>query len=305
MPYWNLRALKPETAGWLDAALTHDVERVPASVRADALAELGFHLAEPGGASQRAEAAVRESLKLRREEGDLSGCARSINLLALVHRHANRADEAYRWAREAERLALEAGDDQALVWARVELAMSAPTLGEALTRGEQAAAVYRAAGNERDRAGLQSALAYGALGHGDHTTAERLALDALEAAQALGDPYLLALAHGNAGLATLFTGQPDRAEPAFVEELEIMGRRGYGNVLFEALNGVAAGRHKHDATRTPRRAVPRTAVLLPRARSPRRDRLASGIRHRRRPRSRPSDRGRAANPTTANRCIGP
>ena len=71
-------------------------------------------------------------------------------------------------------------------------------------------------------------------------TAERLALDAFEAARVLEDPYLLGLAHGSVGLAALFSDQPDRAEPAFVEELRIMGRRGYGTFLFEALNGLAA-----------------------------------------------------------------
>jgi len=222
-------------------------------VRADALATLGFHLAEPGGASERAEAAVRESLELRRAENDLSGCARSISVLAVVHRHANRAEEAYQCACEAERLALDAGDDQALVWARSELAMSAPTLDEALTRGEQLASAYRAAGNERELSGLQSSLAYGALGHGDQVTAERLALEALEAARALEDQYLLGLAHGSVGLAALFSSRPDHAEPAFVEELRLMGRRGYGTFLFEALNGLAAvaaskGRDRSAAT---------------------------------------------------------
>ena len=239
-PYWNLRALKPESAGWLEAALTRDVEAVPASVRAAALATLGFSLAEPGGASERAEAAVRESLELRRAEGDRGGCARSTNLLAVVHRHANRTDDAYHCAREAERLALEAGDDQAVVWARAELAMSAPTLEEALTRGEQVAAAHRAAGHERELSGMQSSLAYVALGYGDHATAERLALDALEAARALDDPYLLALAFGSVGLTALFSEHPDRAVPAFVEELRLMGRRGYGTFVFEALNGLAA-----------------------------------------------------------------
>jgi hypothetical protein len=170
-----------------------------------------------------------------------------------VHRHANRAEDAYRCAQEAERLALQAGDRQVLVWARGEMAMSAPTINEALTRGEQVAAVYRAAGNERELAGFQTAMAYGALGHGDHATALRLSVEALEAAQALGDTYVLALALGNAGLAALFTGEPGRAEQAFVEELRLMGRSGYGTFVFEALNGlaaVAASQHRDQAAAT-------------------------------------------------------
>src|SRR5215211_6579533 len=238
-PYWYLRALKPEAAGWLNAALSRDVEGVPRSVRADALAALALNLVERGGASE-AEVAVRESLELRRSEGDLGGCARSTSILSVVHRQANRTDEAYRCALEAERLALEAGDDQALVWARGEIAMTARTVTEALRVGELVAAAYRAAGNDRGFASLQTSLAYGALAHGDHATAQRLSLEALDAAGELGDPYLLALAHGNAGLTALFTAEPDRAERAFAEELRLMGRRGYDNLLFEALNGLAA-----------------------------------------------------------------
>ena len=239
-PYWYLRALKPEAARWLDAALTRNVEAAPASVRADALESLAFHLAEPGGASEQAQAAVRESLELRHSERDVRGCARSTSILALVHRHANRADAAYRYAREAERLALEAGDDQVLVWARAEIAMSAPTLSEALTRGEQVSAAYRAAGNERELAMLQTSLAYGALAQGDDITARRLSLEALGAARALDDPYVLALAQGNAGLAELFACRSERAEQAFVQELRLMGHRGYAGFVFEALTGLAA-----------------------------------------------------------------
>ena len=106
--------------------------------------------------------------------------------------------------------------------------------------GELATAAHRAAGNQRDLAVLQSSLVYAALVHGGHAVAERLSVEALDAAQTHGDPYVLALAQGNAGLAALFTGPPQRAEGAFARELQLVSRCGYDGLLFEALNGLAA-----------------------------------------------------------------
>ena len=247
-PYWYFRALKPEAAGWLDAALTRDVEAAPVSVRADALAALGFHLAEPGGASERAEAAVRESLDLRRAEDDLSGCARSTQSSPLCT--GMPTGPTRRTAAPAKR----SGSRWRLATTRcscgreAELAMSAPTLGEALTRGEQvSAAIARQETSGTCGAAVEPRLR--CLGPRRSHDRRRLSLEALEAARALGDPYLLAFAHGNAGLAELFTCQSDRAEQAFVQELRLMGRRGYGNFVFEALNGLAAVAASHGRDR--------------------------------------------------------
>jgi len=238
--YWELRTLKREAASWLGAAVALPAAAVPVSVRAAALAAHAYFLAEAPNAIEQAKAAARESLELRRSIGDLRGCARSASILAHVSMRANRNEEGYRHAREAERLARAAGDKQARVWALGSIAVMAPTLQEAITVGELATAAHRAAGNQRDLAVLQSSLVYAALVHGGHAVAERLSVEALDAAQTHGDPYVLALAQGNAGLAALFTGPPQRAEGAFARELQLVSRCGYDGLLFEALNGLAA-----------------------------------------------------------------
>lgn len=68
---------------------------------------------------------------------------------------------------------------------------------------------------------------------------------------------MIAFAHGNAGLAALFTNRLDRAQQSFIRELRLATREGrdgpYAALLFEALSGLAAvaaahGRERDAAT---------------------------------------------------------
>ena len=239
--YWHLSVSASEAIEWLDAALARS-ETVGAGVRAAALAYYAMNLAprEP----EQAERVARESLELARSAGEPSRCARSMSGLAHVLLQAHRPRESYDCACEALQLATVARDEQVRAHALGTMALAAPTLAEALRRGEEAAAVYRGAGNQRELAGLQTSLAYTALFLGEYGAAESLGVEALDAARRHGDPFVVALAEGNAGLAALFEGHTDAARRAFTGQLRLAREHQvdsrYDGFLFEALDGLAA-----------------------------------------------------------------
>ena len=241
--YWHHSRLKSEAADWLAAALAQADESVSVTVRAAALQYYAINLARTSTIDQ-AERVARESLALRRSSNDLSGGARSASALAHVLMMAHRLQDAHRYARDALKLANAAQDRQARVWLLGTMAMTAPTVREALSIGEQACAAHREAGNQRELASLQTSLVYTALVHGEFSAADPLSIDALDAARAYGDPFVLALAHGNAGLAALLNGRTSAAQHAFVSQLRLGIGYGFGSeyeaFLFEAIDGLAA-----------------------------------------------------------------
>ena len=95
------------------------------------------------GSLAEAEVAARESIALARSFGDVALCAASMTTLAAGLMQVIGT----RWlplCEEAERLAREARDEPKHAIALEIKALSAPTFGEALALGEQAAAAYRA-----------------------------------------------------------------------------------------------------------------------------------------------------------------
>jgi hypothetical protein len=151
----------------------------------------------------------------------------------------HRAEDAYRYASEAERLARQARDEPKRIGALRIKAMMAPTLAEALALGEELGAIYRRSGGERRLASLQSNLIYTALFYGDDAVAQRLTVESLETATALGDPVILSYAHGNDGLVALLAGAVPHAAEAFTKELELADRHRYDRLLYEAIDGLA------------------------------------------------------------------
>jgi hypothetical protein len=61
--------------------------------------------------------------------------------------------------------------------------------------------------------------------------AQRLTPAALQAAETVGDPFVLSFAHGNEGLVALFTGDVGRAADAFRQELELATRHNHDLML--------------------------------------------------------------------------
>jgi predicted ATPase/DNA-binding SARP family transcriptional activator len=235
--YWERRDPR-EGARWLRAALELPDADTPLSVRAAALGSLAFCLIEPDTLED-AEAVAHESLELARSIGAVAQCAASTTALAIAALDANRLEDGYRHATVAELLAREARDEPKRVIALHMKALTAPTFGEALALGDQAAAAYLRAGSYRRLALLQSSLIYNALVHGDHAAAGRLTPEALQSAQTLGDPFVLSFAAGNEGLVTLLAGDAARASEAFTRELQLAKQHTDERMVYEAINGLA------------------------------------------------------------------
>lgn len=246
--FWLHRHLSSEAVRWLTAGL--DAGPVAPTLRARALTALSRHLPDVSHAAE-AEAAAHESLALRRELGDTTGCAETLCALAQIKLAFHHVEEAYALATEAERLATEYGAAQVALDARQVRAMMAPTLDEALTTGERVLAELHEAGNRRRYAAVVASLAYTALFHDDPATARRLSEQALTDADP-GDRFAVALAEGNAGLAALFEGDIARSRSAFGHALRIGADDHHADLVAEAVYGLAAiaavdGRDEHAA----------------------------------------------------------
>ena len=63
---------------------------------------------------------------------------------------------------------------------------------------------------------MRSVLSYAATIHGAHARAQQLGDEAVDAAEALDEPVLLAYACGNAGLAAVLRCDTERARAAFL-----------------------------------------------------------------------------------------
>jgi predicted ATPase/DNA-binding SARP family transcriptional activator len=317
--YWFLSSVRSEAEEWLTAALALPAESVPVAVRAAALQHYGFVLAKQG-TTEEAERAARESLELWRSLGNLTGCARSSAVLSHVLMWTDRTREAYDCAAEALRLADLAADQQARVWALDHMAMLAPTVSEALSLGEQASAAWRAVGNQRQFAALQTSLV---TPHWFTATTRRRCHSAFRRSRA---PAPTAT-HG-------FSRSP-RATPASLRCSTAArtppGTRSRASCAWAAHTGSTAGmpgccskplavggsrggrrprshrrhnqrrrrRRNHRPPRADHRSSPRRTVLRASTRAPGRANVAKRLRRWRNARPRPSDRSRDANPAAA------
>ncbi len=238
VPYFEYRDGNREAARWLRDALAIPGD-VPDAVRADAL-DAYSHALDEMATLEQAEAAARESLRIREAIGDVAGCASAIWSLSGLCMTAHRIPEGYELAVEAHRLACASGNERIRVSALQYMASMAPTLADALRIGEEAAAASRALGGRREEAVLRGNMSYLALFHGETAAARRLAEEALAAAKDADDPVITAYSAGNAALGSLFCGDPDRARELFVLQLELVRRHRVVRLLHEALSGLAA-----------------------------------------------------------------
>jgi len=235
--YWDRYV--HEGARWLRDALALPREDVPLGLQAAALGAYARFLSLPR-TFDRAEVAAHESIELARSSGDVAQCAASMTTLAAGLMMVGRAEDGYRYATEAERLACEARDEPKHAIALEIKALTAPAFAEALELGEQAAAEHRRAGAYRRLATLQSSLTYNALVHGDVAAAERLTPEALRLAEMIGDSFVVCMAQGNLGLVALFTGDTTRSAQALTRELQLADRYRYEPQRYEAIHGLAA-----------------------------------------------------------------
>jgi hypothetical protein len=199
----------------------------------------GAHYDWKGGRHD-AEARAHAALDLSRQAGEPAGIADALLALSSFEatesapprpRERALADEALAYAREA-------GDDRLAAFALMTRARTLPFEDRA-AEFDAAANALEAIGDSRHLLWLFSNGGYTALMEGMPERARPLLARALPLARELGYPLDLALACGNAGLETLFSGDLERAQELFDEQLRICADQASW-LAAESLMGFAA-----------------------------------------------------------------
>ena len=237
-PYWRIRREGREGLAWIDAALRAAGPQAPSGARAAATlgrSDLRFLTGDPEGALQ----ASREALDLYRQAGDDAGVAVALCSVAGDLLVAADLELAQATAEEAYALASSRGDEALMGRA---LGILAPASAAERRRAllDEAARLLRRSGNLRELGVLFSNCAYGALQEG--RPAEALALQAEADATRAGvdDPLDAAIALANIGVASLLTGDFERARDAFARQLGLCAQQGIFWQAAESFAGMAA-----------------------------------------------------------------
>jgi tetratricopeptide (TPR) repeat protein len=243
--FWDIRNRYDEGLEYVGAALDAAGDDDPIGDRACAQRAQVYLLGGKGavydwqGTLDRTRARALEALALSRSAGDPAGVADALLGLAALdaaeplpqRRRRARADEALALARQA-------GDRRRAAFALKDRALSSPP-AQVAAELDGASRALREIGSTRQLAGLYSDAAYNAIKEGTPELAGPLLEQAVPLVREL-DPLQVAFVWGNVGLAALLTGDLDRAQAAFCEQLELC--RGYGAfwVAAEGLSGLAA-----------------------------------------------------------------
>jgi predicted ATPase len=225
---WTRRSCVRALAGAGDDA--------PAPLRARALLALGNNSADETSDLEHLTAA----LALFEDLNDETGAVRTLLCLSgaktdrCEYEEARRLAEAALW--RARRL-----DDPALIGEALgEIGLSMDSAEQALPFIREAAERCRGVGAAARAARFLSNAGVDALREDAYEHSELLQREALDAALEVGDPTLLAVVHGNTGLAALLSGSHDAARAAFREELTIAWAHGLARFYMEGLLGLAA-----------------------------------------------------------------
>jgi predicted ATPase len=245
-PFWTIRGRSPEGIEWVRRAKEAAGDEAPLGDRARAQRAYVHLLIANGahydwkGAREEAEAQAGLALDLSRQAGNPAGIADALLVLSSFEATDSAPPRPGERALAGEALirAREAGDDRLVAFALMTRALAIP-LEEAASELEDAAAALRKIGDSRHLVWLYSNAAYNALMEGIPERALPMLDMALPLARDLGYPSELALACGNTGLAALFTGDLDRAQEAFDEQLRICSEQ-VSWLAAEALVGFAA-----------------------------------------------------------------
>ena len=234
-PYWYGARLG-EGMTWLDRALAAAPDADPL-VRANghhARATLGRAVLE----FEQTEHHAQDGLELYRGAENRRGVAASLGLLAANATAQGRLERANELADEAIAAGRDAGAELEVAMALRWKARSARSYDEALPFAEEAAALFRAAGNLRALTLTLSMMGWIAI-EGDHYDRARDVLrDALAVAEELGEPMPTAQVRGNQGLVALLCGEFSEAERAFRDE--VSGCAHLPFTLGEGLMGLGA-----------------------------------------------------------------
>ena len=237
--YWIMRNRYAEAVECADHALSRTVADAHPALRVRALCTKARCLWQMGITAEQSEI-VAEAEAIARGLGD-PVILSHVLLLRVQHEVDEErleaadavADEALHWARVA-------GDEWQIAEALGVKAIAASGIVDLRERVERAASLLTDVGNVHQLVSLLNSAAYAALCLGKERDAANFAARAAPMAQALDGRFETMINSGNAGLASLLTGETDAAAHAFREELALCGDMVVRPVLFEGLRGLAA-----------------------------------------------------------------
>ncbi|MDP9471313.1 MAG: tetratricopeptide repeat protein, partial [Chloroflexota bacterium] len=250
---WEIRGRPREMRDWLQRALATPGE-VPPALRAKALNNLGnvlLDLGEPAAAGRYAA-----SLTIRREIGDRTGIADTLNNLGLLVLARGEFDEARQHLEESLAIRRELGDrnGEALALSNLgDVATAAGDFDQGWALHERALAIRRRLGQPRLIGYSEHNLGEAAAGRGDLAVAAELFDRAVERFTAIGDRVGAVLVHHQRGLLALRTGDLPRAAAELAKALpqrwEIGDRRGAASTLAALASVVGAAGNRERAVR--------------------------------------------------------
>ena len=249
--FWEIRNRTDEGLEYVKAALDATGDDDPIADRARAHRARVYLLGGKGatydwqGSLEGTRARALEALALSRRAGDPAGVADALLQLAGLdaaeplpqRRRRALADEALALARQA-------GDRRLVAFALKDRALCFPP-AQAAAELDEGARALREVGSTRPLVGLYSDAAYNAIKGGAPELAGPLLEQAVPLVRELDDPLQLAFVCGNVGLEALLTGDLDRAQAAFCEQLELCRDYGAFWLAAEGLSGLAAIAVRH------------------------------------------------------------
>src|SRR5215207_2588198 len=241
--FWEFTGASVEGGRWLKAALEAADDEVPLEDRARALRAQVVTLEDQGapydagGSLAAGKRIASEAVALSRRAGDPAGIAEALLYLSLFdenepeHRRAL-ADEALAYARKAgaEGLIADALAARALSFRIVDVE----------TEIAEVAGLYRQLGDIHGLAAVYNNAGYGAIGQGSYERAAAYLEETLPLAEKSGEQLRVFLAIGNLGLVSLFTGDLERAEARFGDNLRLCRGPDLAWIAADSIAGLAA-----------------------------------------------------------------
>jgi tetratricopeptide (TPR) repeat protein len=241
--YWELRSASVEGGRWIEAAIEAADEEVPLQDLARALRAEVVMLEDQGswydvgGARASSRSIALEAVAISRRAGDPAGIADA--LLRLSSFEQDKPQPIRALAEEALTYARAAADDALIAEALAKRALSFRIVDVDAEIAE-AAALHRKLGDIHGLAAIYNDAGYLAITQGSYERGTAYLDETLPLAERTGEPLRVVMAHGNLGLASLFTGELVAARARFLEEVRLSREHGLPWLGSEGLAGLAA-----------------------------------------------------------------
>src|SRR5215207_1802790 len=241
--FWEFTGASVEGGRWLKAALEAADDEVPLEDRARALRAQVVTLEDQGapydagGSLAAGKRIASEAVALSRRAGDPAGIAEALLYLSLFdenepERRRALADEALAYARKAgaEGLIADALAARAISFRIVDVE----------TEIAEVAGLYRQLGDIHGLAAVYNNVGNAAIGQGSYERAAAYLEETLPLAEKSGEQLRVFLAIGNLGLVSLFTGDLERAEARFGDNLRLCRGPDLAWIAADSIAGLAA-----------------------------------------------------------------